>query len=66
MRRIGGRSPTVRIASSAALIAIGFCAMKPDGCAVAVYLAGVALVAFGFGAIGERCKKLHHHQGGGR
>lgn len=50
MRRIVGRSPTVCIASGAALIAIGFCAMEPDGCAVAVYLIGVALAAFGFGS----------------
>lgn len=50
MRTVHTLLPSVCIASGAALIAIGFCAMEPDGSAVAVYLIGVALASFGFGS----------------
>lgn len=50
MKPVHALLPRVCIASGAALIALGFCAMKPDGSAVAVYLAGVALASFGLGS----------------
>lgn len=46
MRTVHTLLPCICIASGAALVAIGFCAMEPDGSAVAVYLIGVALASF--------------------
>ena len=50
MRTVHTLLPCACIASGAALIAMGFCAMEPDGSAVAVYLVGVALASFGLGS----------------
>lgn len=50
MRTVHTLLPSVCIASGAALIAIGFCAMEPDGGAVTVYLIGMALASFGLGS----------------
>lgn len=43
------RVPTACRAAGAALIAVGSAAMRLDGAAVLVMLAGVALVGFGMG-----------------